>query len=185
MYLNITYILYLYTERERERELNLTKTTYALHLCRCSCGNVLKPKHETPKPESMENMLKDTAYPTFSGREWQSPHHSWTLTSSTSSWSPWSAYPLLWWARTARGHAPSCWPLREASATLLPRAEQQCAWGRSAWTGGQYPPQWLYTHQNVAQVIKIWKKYVSVHRNKCYAGETWSSFLMTDVSLTM
>ena len=57
-------------------ELNLTKTTYALRLCRCPCGNVLQPKHETPKPESIQNIYypnKNTTHPTIFGREQQPP----------------------------------------------------------------------------------------------------------------
>ena len=55
-----------------ERELNLSKTTYALHVCRCPCGNVLKPKHEIPKPESIQNIQ--------SKQEYSTSHYLWKRT---------------------------------------------------------------------------------------------------------
>ena len=49
-----------------------TKTTYALPLCRCPCGNVLKPKHEIPKPKSIQNILFNQKY--------SPPHYLWKRT---------------------------------------------------------------------------------------------------------
>ena len=35
----------------------LSKRIYALQLCRWYCENILKPKHEIPKPQSIQNIL--------------------------------------------------------------------------------------------------------------------------------
>ncbi|CAM9393313.1 unnamed protein product, partial [Heterosigma akashiwo] len=48
------------------------------HLCRCPCGNVLKPKHvksQNTNPYKTYYPNKNTAHPTISGKERQSPQH--------------------------------------------------------------------------------------------------------------
>jgi len=71
--------------------------------------------YRVPKPWDQS---KSTAHPTASEKEWLSPP---TILERRApplppAASPWSADPPPWWARIARGHAPTGWPLRR----LLP-----------------------------------------------------------------
>ena len=63
--------MYIYIYQKKES--NSSKTIYALHLCRCPCGNVLKPKHETPKTKISRKHTETIG----SKQRYSTPHYLW------------------------------------------------------------------------------------------------------------
>ena len=65
--------MYIYRERVKFNQNNLRLAS----ICRCPCGNVLKPKHEIPKPKSIQNILFKQEHSTL--------HYLWKRTAIPSS----------------------------------------------------------------------------------------------------